>query len=88
MLRAERRLRGTPKGSRALTPFRQAVMVLCWFRGDLPAYQTSMGSPLTLRACAPINSATWSSDSPMSLGAAMHGDLDETRVYQQALTAA
>jgi hypothetical protein len=35
----------------------------------------------------PISSAAWSSDSPMSLGAAVRGDLDETRVYQQALTA-
>src|SRR5690606_16938255 len=30
----ERRLRATPKGSRALTCFRQAVMVLRWFRGE------------------------------------------------------
>ncbi|GAA3572631.1 hypothetical protein GCM10022419_061930 [Nonomuraea rosea] len=34
LLRDERRLRGTLKDSRALTPFRQAVMVLCWFRGE------------------------------------------------------
>lgn len=27
-----RRRLGTPKGSRALRPFRQAVLVLCWFR--------------------------------------------------------
>ncbi|WP_424923252.1 transposase family protein, partial [Actinomadura rubrisoli] len=33
-MQAERRLRGTPKGSRALTCFRQAVMVLRWFRGE------------------------------------------------------
>jgi hypothetical protein len=34
LLQDERRLRGTPKDSRALTPFRQAVMVLRWFRGE------------------------------------------------------
>ena len=34
LLREERRLRATPTGSRALTPFRQAVMVLRWFRGE------------------------------------------------------
>ncbi|MEO3781750.1 transposase family protein [Actinocorallia sp. B10E7] len=39
LLGAERRLCGTSKGSRALTPFRQAVLVLRWFRGqkDIPA---------------------------------------------------
>lgn len=38
LLRAERRLRGTPRGSRALSCFWQAVMVLRWFRGqtDIP----------------------------------------------------
>ncbi|MEU7837986.1 MULTISPECIES: hypothetical protein [unclassified Nonomuraea] len=25
---------GTPKGSRALTPFWQAVLILRWFRGE------------------------------------------------------
>ncbi|MFI9594439.1 transposase family protein [Nonomuraea sp. NPDC052265] len=34
LLHEERRLRGTPKGSRALSPFRQAVMVVRWFRGE------------------------------------------------------
>ncbi|MBN6054652.1 IS5/IS1182 family transposase [Nonomuraea sp. RK-328] len=34
LLQDERRLRGTPKHSRALSPFRQAVMVLRWFRGE------------------------------------------------------
>ncbi|WP_285780849.1 transposase family protein [Microtetraspora sp. NBRC 13810] len=34
LLHDERRLRGTPKDSRALSPFRQAVMVLRWFRGE------------------------------------------------------
>lgn len=34
LLWQERRLRATPKGSRALTCFRQAVMVLRWFRGE------------------------------------------------------
>lgn len=34
LLRAERRRRGTPKGSRKLTPFRHAVLVLRWFRGE------------------------------------------------------
>lgn len=34
LLHEERRLRGTPKGSRALSPFRQAIMVMRWFRGE------------------------------------------------------
>ncbi|MGJ6969199.1 transposase family protein [Streptosporangium sp. G11] len=34
LLHDERHLRSTPAGSRALTPFRQAVMVLRWFRGE------------------------------------------------------
>ncbi|GAA1738734.1 hypothetical protein GCM10009734_50870 [Nonomuraea bangladeshensis] len=34
LLHDERRRRGTPHGSRALTPFRQAVMVVRWFRGE------------------------------------------------------
>ncbi|MEV4162144.1 transposase family protein [Nonomuraea dietziae] len=34
LLHEERRLRGTPKGSRVLSPFWQAVMVLRWFRGE------------------------------------------------------
>lgn len=34
LLHEERRLRGTPKGSRALSPFRQAVMLVRWFRGE------------------------------------------------------
>ncbi|SEU48221.1 hypothetical protein SAMN05421811_1374, partial [Nonomuraea wenchangensis] len=33
LLHDERRRLGTPKGSRALTPFWQAVLVLRWFRG-------------------------------------------------------
>ncbi|TDC91033.1 IS5/IS1182 family transposase [Nonomuraea deserti] len=34
LLHDERRLRGIPQGSRALSPFRQAVMVVRWFRGE------------------------------------------------------
>ncbi|MFG6202442.1 transposase family protein [Nonomuraea sp. JJY05] len=34
LLHAERRRRGTPKGSPALTPFWQAVMILRWFRRE------------------------------------------------------
>jgi hypothetical protein len=34
LLHEERRLRGTPHGSRALSPFWQAVMVMRWFRGE------------------------------------------------------
>lgn len=34
LLQDERRRLGTPKGSRALTPFWQAVLVLRWFRGE------------------------------------------------------
>ncbi|WP_442945773.1 hypothetical protein [Nonomuraea sp. LPB2021202275-12-8] len=33
-LRDERRRVGTPKGSRALTPFWQVVLILRWFRGE------------------------------------------------------
>ncbi|MGW5154429.1 transposase family protein [Nonomuraea wenchangensis] len=33
-LRDERRRLGTPQGSRALTPFWQAVLILRWFRGE------------------------------------------------------
>jgi hypothetical protein len=32
LLAAERRRRGTRRGVRALTPYRQAVVVLAWFR--------------------------------------------------------
>lgn len=32
LLAAHRRVIGTPSGSRASGPFRQAVLVLCWFR--------------------------------------------------------
>lgn len=32
LLAAHRRALGTPKGSRALGPFRQAIMALRWFR--------------------------------------------------------
>ncbi|MEU6512465.1 hypothetical protein [Streptomyces sp. NPDC046942] len=32
LLAAHRRHIGTPRGSRALSPFRQAVLILCWFR--------------------------------------------------------
>ncbi|SPL90018.1 unnamed protein product [[Actinomadura] parvosata subsp. kistnae] len=34
LLRDERRRLGTPEGSRALTPFWQAVLVLRWFPGE------------------------------------------------------
>ncbi|PRX61445.1 DDE superfamily endonuclease [Nonomuraea fuscirosea] len=34
LLQNECRRLGTPKGSRALTPFWQAVLILCWFRGE------------------------------------------------------
>ncbi|MEU8403044.1 IS5/IS1182 family transposase, partial [Nonomuraea sp. NPDC048892] len=34
LLHDERRRLGTPKGSRALTPFWQAALVLRWFRGE------------------------------------------------------
>ncbi|MGP4102268.1 transposase family protein [Nonomuraea sp. KM90] len=34
LLHDERRRRGTPKSSRALSPFRQAIMALRWFRGE------------------------------------------------------
>ena len=45
LLRAERRARGTRKGSRALTCRYQALLVLAWFRnqGDLPLVGAGFG---------------------------------------------
>lgn len=44
-MRAERRSRGTRKGSRALTCWFQALLVLAWFRnqGDLPLVGAAFG---------------------------------------------
>lgn len=39
VLRSERRRRGTRRRRRALTPFRQAVLVLRWFRDDTPIHR-------------------------------------------------
>ena len=39
VLRAERRRRGTRRGRRALTPYRQAVLVLRWFRDATPVHR-------------------------------------------------
>ncbi|MFI6888828.1 DNRLRE domain-containing protein [Streptosporangium canum] len=36
---------------------------------------------------APVGFTTWNADTAMTLGSSMHGDLDDARVYQQALTA-
>ncbi|MGP4103822.1 hypothetical protein [Nonomuraea sp. KM90] len=47
-LRDERRRVGTPKGSRALTPFWQAVLILRWFRGECDIPKLS-GIPKVLR---------------------------------------
>lgn len=45
LLKAERRLRGTRKGSRALSCWFQALLVLAWFRnqGDLPLVAAGFG---------------------------------------------
>ena len=45
LLRAERRLRGTRKGSRVLSCWFQALLVLAWFRnqGDLPLVAAGFG---------------------------------------------
>ena len=52
LLAAERRRRGTPRGSRALTCFWQAVLGLRWFRDRTapmrwPAITASRGPPPT-----------------------------------------
>jgi hypothetical protein len=39
ILQAERRRRGTRRGRRALTPYRQAVLVLRWFRDATPIHR-------------------------------------------------
>jgi hypothetical protein len=55
LLRAERRRRGTPRGSRALTCFWQAVLGLRWFRDSTTAdaLAATMASP------GPPPAATW-----------------------------
>jgi DDE superfamily endonuclease len=47
LLRAERRARGTRKGARLLTCFRQALFVLVWMRtkGDVAVIGTGFGMP-------------------------------------------
>ena len=52
LLAEERRQRGTPRGSRALTCFWQAVLGLRWFRGRItpgrwPVIMASRGRPPT-----------------------------------------
>ena len=46
LLRAERRTRGTRSGSRALTCWNEALLVLAWFRnqGDIGLYAAERGS--------------------------------------------
>ncbi|MGW7535778.1 transposase family protein [Amycolatopsis sp. NPDC054798] len=39
VLRAERRRRGTRRHRRALSPYRQAVLVLAWFRDAVPVHR-------------------------------------------------
>lgn len=48
LLAAHRRRIGTPKGSRALGPFRQAVLVLRWFR-DRGCLHCLALTPVSLR---------------------------------------
>lgn len=71
LLRAERRARGTRTGTRLLTCFKQAVMVLAWFRtqGDVEvvgagfglsratAYRYRRTRPTTRRSRPPAASA-------------------------------
>ena len=47
LLRAERRARGTRKGTRRLTCFKQALLVLVWFRtkGDVEVVGAGFGVP-------------------------------------------
>src|SRR5690349_20420099 len=47
LLRAERRVRGTRKGTRLLTCFRQALLVLVWMRtkGDVAVIGAGFGVP-------------------------------------------
>ena len=42
ILRAERRRRGTRRGRRVLTPYRQAVLVLRWFRDATPIHRLAL----------------------------------------------
>lgn len=48
VLRAERRRRGTRRGRRALTPYRQAVLVLRWFRDATPIHRLATDHHISL----------------------------------------
>ena len=47
LLAAERRRRGTRRGTRALTPYRQACFVLAWFRDDCDVERLGAGFGLS-----------------------------------------
>lgn len=64
LLAAERRRRGTRKGSRALTCFRQAVLGLRWFRHrvDAAALARDAGIPRHGKSDPPENSRWWAEE--------------------------
>ncbi|MFB4284732.1 DNRLRE domain-containing protein [Nonomuraea sp. MTCD27] len=54
---------------------------------DAAAKTASLYLNGTLVRSTPISFSAWNSDTPMSLGAGMLGDLDDVQVYQRPLTA-
>ncbi len=48
VMQAERRRRGTRRGWRALTPYRQAVLVLRWFRDATPVHRLAADHQVSL----------------------------------------
>ncbi|WP_432846667.1 transposase family protein [Amycolatopsis sp. CA-161197] len=48
VLRAERHRRGTRRGARALTPYRQALLVLRWFRDATPVHRLATDHQVSL----------------------------------------
>ena len=53
LLQAERRRRGTPRGSRALTCFWQAALGLRWFRGPHMSCSTRHQDRQVMAVCLP-----------------------------------
>lgn len=48
VLRAQRRRRGTRRGARALTPYRQALLVLRWFRDATPVHRLALDHRISI----------------------------------------
>lgn len=48
VLRAERRRRGTRRDRRALTPYRQAVLILRWFRDTTPVHRLATDNTISI----------------------------------------